>query len=350
MRTALFLLCLIGNTILYMACGDDPVVTTAYLTGTVTGKVKITNEYGALLNDLSGSTVQLIGTKIYTTTTTADGTFTFEKVDQGIYNLSVSAKNHLPTSLKQIQFVGNGTMDLGELYLARNWFNNATPISVSIVDEKGNFIYDSIGLVLTISNNKGFSMTFNNRMNIYIDSMAEGTYWAKVEKSGYIHDSTTFKCYRVSQQVKMTVFKPSFNAPLIIDPPEFNYGIQEKGSRVDSILDVKFRVTIDKDWDSKTEISSDFLESPSDSNKYNGNMNVKKNTSSELILSTKFLQNVGHGTWENYSTGKFYSTLKKQFYILLRKKVSSFSSEHRNYRFPNGLTMYSSQIIPFTIP
>lgn len=359
MRNSTLLFCFVVYTFLLASCGDDPVVTTAYLTGTVTGKVKITDEYGVLLNDLSGSTVQLIGTKTYTTTTTPDGVFTFEKVDQGIYSLTVSEKVHTTYTLKQIQFVGNGTLELGEFHLSRNWFNHALPISVSIVDEKGSFIYDSTGLVLTLSNNKGFSMTVHDRMNIYIDSLSEGMYSVKVEKSGYIYDSTTFRCYLLSQPARMRVFKPSFNDPLQISPPEFKYSIQESDKWVDSILDVRFKITIEKDWASNTEISSILLAKLSDSNNNYGDMIVEMNSPSEYILSTTFRKKAPkkvdtlhpvYEPWENKSIGYYSTILNKQFYILLKTKVKSFSPEHRNYRFPDGMIAKSSRIVPFTIP
>jgi len=354
-------LCAVFTTLVlfFSSCGDDPVQTISYLTGTVTGKVLITDEYEMVMADLSGSTVQLVGTKTYTTTTKPDGTFTFEKVDQGIYTLNVSAAHHQPISLKQIQFVGNGTLELGEFRLPRTWFNNSATFSVSIVDENGNFVNDPSGLVLTLSNSVGFSMIVKDQMNIQLDSLPEGMLNVKVEKEGYLYDSTAFRCYRLSQPVKIRVFKPSFNFSPLIDPPEFKYSIKESSHWVDSMLNVQIKVRIEKDWASNTEISSILLAKLSDSNNHYGYMGVEKNSTSEYIFSTTFRKKAPikidtlhpplHEPWESASAGSYSTIVNKQFYVLLKGIVKSFSPEHRNYRFPDGLVAKSSKIVPFTI-
>lgn len=338
-------------SLLFLSCSDDPVATTSYLTGNIVGRVNVFDEYNTILGDLGGTTVQLIGTKTYTTTTDINGIFTFKKVDPGIYEFTATATDHHPYTVKQIQFVGNGTLELGEIQLDRAWFNNSATFIISIINEQGKFTNDSEGLVLTLSNTSGFSKVVKNERNIVIDSLPEGTLTVIAEKDGFVYDSTTFESSLATQFISLRVFKPFFNTLITTETPEFNKKDFGQYPNTDSLLTVSINVSTDIDWASKSTINCLLLHKPSISSRNDNliELTAIKSSPASFIFKTDFRKNAQMILWHSEELNSEV-TPKEKFYFYITNTVRSFSPEHTNYRFPDGITSSLTKIVPFTIP
>lgn len=235
---ALICLAVAAFVLIGLGCSDAPTATP--LTGSIVGKVRMFDKHGVVMSDNSGATITLLGTKTYTTTTKLDGSFRFNNVDAGIYRLTKSAPNQLTdTSQYQIQFVGNGELDVSLLFntdFQRAWYSKTLTCTVHILDKRGNEIYDSSGIQIRVFNNTGISYTFNEHRIVWIDSIPDGNYSIVAMRDGYEYDSTGVKIFNdINSKVEMTVFKlPKLETTIFLDSVNA-HSTSVQGNTIDSI-------------------------------------------------------------------------------------------------------------------
>lgn len=353
MKNSLLLVYISAFTVILNSCNEDThVQAVSYLTGNITGKIYLSDKSGNRLTDLSGVSVQLSGVKSYTTTTSTDGSYSFEKVDQGVYTLTASKHNYYTQIREGIQFTGNGTLKLQELPLFY-MFGVSVRISVSIIDEAGKPNYDSSGVVLTLSNDKGFSTTINNRINVHLDSLPQGTYSIKVEKDGFIYDQSGFtSAGRVLEPITLRIFRVLPNNKIVINSPKYQLSTTLNNGRIDSSLIITFDTQTSKNVDT---LYYSFINLVSDTSAFYSWENtlfsmgrMQKKNLNQFSFSLHLEKKAGESNW--HVTPNNTSINQDQLFFYVKTYPELLSSAHRNTRYPFGYYRYASAIVPFSVP
>ena len=349
-------------TILLTSCGDDPVLTTSYLMGSIVGKIDMRDSYGTVLDDLNGATIELVGAKKYSVTTGPDGSFQFDKVDQGIYDVVVRVFHQPPINLKQIQFVGNGTLDLGTLNLLEyDWQKNKLTIIVSLFDENGNLVNDSDGVKITVNDNAGYLQSYSNTRFAYVEKKHDFSTHVKAEKEGFEYDEfgqygfgtnthiVYLKLFRVSKNNSLSHKLPEFiYTPIIINDSSGHGFPSRKDSLATIRIDGEFSLDPTYSSDIRAFIVADTLDYQKINNNDLGNFVLERKHGNTFTLATEPQLK---GSMRFYSPK--YVSIKENvtYYIIIRYMLKSRIDTYMSWRFPNGYEYaISSKPISFTIP
>lgn len=215
---ALICLAVAAFVLIGLGCSDAPTATP--ITGSIVGKVRLFDEFGVEMPDKSGATIMLLGTRTYTTTSKIDGSYRFDNIDAGIYRLAKSAPNHNTDTTPQIQFVGNGTLDVNAIIgkdFQRAWYGLIC--TVRILNERGQETANSSGLQIRIFNDKGTSYIFDGQLSVRISSIPNEAFSVIATKNDYEYDSTKIQIdLSKKNSVILTVFKlPKTEITLTMD-------------------------------------------------------------------------------------------------------------------------------------
>jgi len=108
------------------------------LTGKLTGFTNVFDQYGTkLLTSLAGVTVSIDGTT-KTTTTDANGKYSFDSLTTGIYSLTYTLANYGTVKTPSIEFTGGGEAFLGNKGLSAIPNFNVSAITITDSAAKGN--------------------------------------------------------------------------------------------------------------------------------------------------------------------------------------------------------------------
>jgi hypothetical protein len=121
MKNVLFTLFLAALTALMVSCkGNDGAEGPAgpVLTGSISGYVYLVDQNDSLLSNRSGVTVSLNGTNI-STTSDSTGKWTLNNVQTGVYEITLNKSGFDSFIVPSQQFVGGGTLYLGDVYIAQ---------------------------------------------------------------------------------------------------------------------------------------------------------------------------------------------------------------------------------------
>jgi hypothetical protein len=156
--------------------------------GDIIGRVYLGSANISPKNEAGQSiTVTLIGNTSYSAVSADSGKFVFDKVIQGIYTVTYSKAGYISNTLKNVQFVGNGTLELSTVYLRQDESfgkSKSTFGKVRLYDENGDSLSDHSGAMVSIAGTS-ISAISDPTGAFYFPKYPAGKFDVTFSKSGY---------------------------------------------------------------------------------------------------------------------------------------------------------------------
>ncbi len=153
--------------------------------GSIVGRVYLSSSTVPRNESNQSITVTLTGNQSYSTVSADSGKFVFDNVVQGIYTVTYSKTGYVPYIVKNIQFVGNGTLELSTGYVFQEIITGKSTFGyVRLFDENGDSLSDHSGALISIV---GTSITAISDKTgaFYFPKYPAGTFDVSFSKSDY---------------------------------------------------------------------------------------------------------------------------------------------------------------------
>ncbi|MBK9248105.1 MAG: carboxypeptidase regulatory-like domain-containing protein [Ignavibacteria bacterium] len=194
--------------------------------GNIIGRVYLGSDIPPQNESNQSITVTLTGNTSYSAVSADSGKFAFEKVVQGIYTVTYSKTGYVSYSLKNVQFVGNGTLELRTIYLQQEEVSPVTQKStfgyIRLFDENGDSLSNHGGATVSIV---GTSVSVISDLTgaFYFHKYPSGKFDVSFSKSGYqtfVVPNVVFPDSNLISTKQLLDYQ-GYNTVALANPPKF---------------------------------------------------------------------------------------------------------------------------------
>lgn len=194
------------------AAGDTVTAATASLVAPSTISGVVSNADPA---PVAGATVTIDGPTYATTTTDANGAYSFTTLPAGTYNLTVSAAGYVDSPSIPVTITNAGDTVTQDVTL-----NRTSSVTVFVADSHGVPV-DGAAVVVTGADNNTYPGTTDATGNTTITGLAPGNYTITSSALGYFTapaTSFTVAAYDTNYNVSVPVLSPASVSGIVTDP------------------------------------------------------------------------------------------------------------------------------------